>query len=137
MDKNQVDQLMVTLASKVPSENLNQIRQHLEHAQDFNGAQVAIAQMKDPIIVLVIRWVSRHRPLLPRRHRHGYRKAAHRRWLRHLGAYRPVPDYGRSEAEEHGVALQHREIKQTASPPGWEGLLFYNQLLVFSNLSYR
>ena len=54
MDKNQVDQLMVTLASKVPSENLNQIRQHLEHAQDFNGAQVAIAQMKDPIIVLVI-----------------------------------------------------------------------------------
>ena len=54
MDKNQVDQLMVTLASKVPSESLNQIRQHLEHAQDFNGAQVAIAQMKDPIIVLVI-----------------------------------------------------------------------------------
>ena len=50
MDKNQVDQLMVTLASKVPSENLNQ----MEHAQDFNGAQVAIAQMKDPIIVLVI-----------------------------------------------------------------------------------
>ena len=45
---------MVTLASKVPSESLNQIRQHLEHAQDFNGAQVAIAQMKDPIIVLVI-----------------------------------------------------------------------------------
>ncbi|MBQ2337958.1 MAG: TM2 domain-containing protein, partial [Prevotella sp.] len=33
---------------------LNQIRQHLEHAQDFNGAQVSIAQMKDPIIVLVI-----------------------------------------------------------------------------------
>ena len=116
MDKNQVDQLMVTLASKVPSESLNQIRQHLEHAQDFNGAQVAIAQMKDPIIVLV---------------------TAHRRWLRHLGAYRPVPDYGRSEAEEHGVALQHREIAQTASPPRWEGLLFYNQLLVFSNLSYR
>ena len=54
MDKNQVDQLMVTLASKVPSESLNQIRQHLEHAQDFYGAQVAIAQMKDPIIVLVI-----------------------------------------------------------------------------------
>ena len=54
MNKNQVDQLMVTLASKVPSESLNQIRQHLEHAQDFNGAQVAIAQMKDPIIVLVI-----------------------------------------------------------------------------------
>ena len=45
---------MVTPASKVPSESLNQIRQHLEHAQDFNGAQVAIAQMKDPIIVLVI-----------------------------------------------------------------------------------
>ena len=54
MDKNQVDQLMVTLASKVPSESLNQIRQHLEHAQDFNGAQVAIAQMKDPTIVLII-----------------------------------------------------------------------------------
>ena len=54
MDKNQVDQLMVTLASKVPSENLNQIRQHLEQAQNLNAAQIDIAQMKDPTIVLII-----------------------------------------------------------------------------------
>jgi len=53
MEKNQVDQLIVMNASKIPLHGLNIVRQKLENA-DYTSATIVLSQLKDPTISLIL-----------------------------------------------------------------------------------
>lgn len=54
MDVNQVNQLMMVLGNKLPETSLQDVRQRLEMAQDFNSANMVVAQMKDPTTAIIL-----------------------------------------------------------------------------------
>lgn len=54
MDSNQVDQLLLTYASKIPAESYPMLREKLLNCENMTTASFAFAQLKDPTTALIL-----------------------------------------------------------------------------------
>lgn len=54
MNQNKVEQLLLLNGSKLPPEGIPLLRERLSYSQDFTMAQIALTQLKDPTLALIL-----------------------------------------------------------------------------------